>query len=115
LHAKYLREVVDYVEADTIWKKFTGLDFWFSPPKGTVIPQPSRFRISLVTIAIVFGLVLSIGQIIGMIATEVPVYIRLFVTISIVIPLMTYVIMPRITRVLAKWIYPSSKTVVDAN
>jgi uncharacterized protein len=115
LHAKYLREVVDYVEADAIWKKFTGLDFWFSPPKGTVIPQPSRFRISLVTIAIVFGLVLSIGQIIGMIATEVPVYIRLFVTISIVIPLMTYVIMPRITRVLAKWIYPSSKTVVDAN
>jgi antibiotic biosynthesis monooxygenase (ABM) superfamily enzyme len=104
LHAKYLREVVDYVEADAIWKKFTGLDFW-----------PSRFRISLVTIAIVFGLVFSIGQIIGMIATEVPTYIRLFVTISIVIPLMTYVIMPRITRLLAKWIYPSSKTVVAAN
>ena len=115
LHAKYLREVVDYVEADAIWKKFTGLDFWFSPPKGAVIPQPSRFRISLVTIAIVFGLVLSIGQMIAMIATEVPVYIRLFVTISIVIPLMTYVIMPRVTRLLAKWIYPSSKTVVAAN
>jgi antibiotic biosynthesis monooxygenase (ABM) superfamily enzyme len=32
-----------------------------------------------------------------------------------VIPLMTNVIMPRITRLLAKWIYPSSKTVVAAN
>ena len=80
-----------------------------------MIPQPSRFRMSVVTIAVVFGLVLSIGQLVGMVATEVPLYIRLFVTISIEIFLMTYVLMPRITRLLAKWIYPSSKTVVAAN
>ena len=110
LRSRYLREVVDYVEADAIWKKFTGLEFWFSPPKGTVIPQPSRFRMSLVMITVVFGLVLSIGQLVGMVAVEVPSYIRLFVTISIEIFLMTYVLMPRITRLLAKWIYPSSKT-----
>ncbi|MDQ3836528.1 MAG: antibiotic biosynthesis monooxygenase [Thermoproteota archaeon] len=115
LRAKYLREVVDYVEADAIWKKFTGLEFWFSPPKGTVIPQPSRFRMALVMIAVVFGLVVSIGQLVVMVASEVPQYIRLFVTIFIEIFLMTYVIMPRITRMLAKWIYPSSKTAVTAN
>jgi uncharacterized protein len=115
LRSRYLREVIDYVEADAIWKKITGLEFWFSPPKGTIIPQPSRFRMSLVTIAVVFGLVLSIGQLVGIVATEVPPHIRLFVTISIEIFLMTYVVMPRITRLVAKWIYPSSKTVVAAN
>jgi antibiotic biosynthesis monooxygenase (ABM) superfamily enzyme len=115
LRAKYLREVIDYVDEDAAWKKFTGLEFWFSPPKGTVIPQPSRFRMALVMIAVVFGLVLSIGQIVGMVAAGVPSYIRLFVTISIEIFLMTYVLMPHITRVLAKWIYPPSNTVVAAN
>jgi uncharacterized protein len=110
LRSRYLREVIDYVEADAIWKKFSGLEFWFSPPKGTVIPQPLRFRMALVMIAVVFGLVLSIGQLVGMVAVEVPSYIRLFVTISIEIFLMTYVLMPRITRLLAKWIYPTSKT-----
>ena len=115
LRAKYLREVVDYVDTDAIWKKFTGLEFWFSPPKGTVIPQPSRFRMALVMIAVVFGLVLSIGQLVSMVAVGVPSSIRLFVTISIEIFLMTYVLMPHITRVLAKWIYPSSNTVVAAN
>jgi antibiotic biosynthesis monooxygenase (ABM) superfamily enzyme len=115
LRAKYLREVVDYVDEDAIWKKFTGLEFWFSPPKGTVIAQPSRFRMALVMIAVVFGLVLSIGQIVGMVAAGVPSYIRLFATISIEIFLMTYVLMPHITRVLAKWIYPPSKTLVTAN
>jgi antibiotic biosynthesis monooxygenase (ABM) superfamily enzyme len=107
--------VIDYVDEDAAWKKFTGLEFWFSPPKGTVIPQPSRFRMALVMIAVVFGLVLSIGQIVGMVAAEVPSYIRLFVTISIEIFLMTYVLMPHITRALAKWIYPPSKTIVTAN
>jgi antibiotic biosynthesis monooxygenase (ABM) superfamily enzyme len=109
LRSRYLREVLDYIEADAIWKKFTGLEFWFSPPKGTVIPQPSRFRMALVMIAVVFGLVLSIGQVVSIVAVELPSYIRLFVTISIEIFLMTYVLMPRITRLLAKWIYPSSK------
>ena len=113
LRSRYLREVVDYVEADAIWKKYTGLEFWFSPPKGAIIPQPSRLRMTLVTLAIVFGLVISIGQIVNMVAGEVLPYIRLFVTISIEIFLMTYVLMPRITRLLSKWIYPSSKTVAS--
>ena len=115
LRAKYLREVIDYVDEDAAWKKFTGLEFWFSPPKGTVIPQPSRFRMALVMIVVVFGLVLSIGQLVGIIAAGVPSFIRLFVTISIEIFLMTYVLMPHITRLLAKWIYPTSKTVVASN
>jgi antibiotic biosynthesis monooxygenase (ABM) superfamily enzyme len=115
LRSKYLREVVDYVEADAIWKKYTGLEFWFSPPKDAIIPQPSRSRMALVMIAVVFGLVVLIGQIVNMVAVGVPFYIRLFVTISIEIFLMTYVLMPRITKLLSKWIYPSSKTVVPAN
>ena len=110
LRSRYLREVIDYVDADAIWKKFTGLEFWFSPPRGALIPQPSRFRMALVMIAVIFGLVLSIGQLVGIVAAEVPSYIRLFITISIEIFLMTYVLMPRITKLLAKWIYPSSKT-----
>jgi antibiotic biosynthesis monooxygenase (ABM) superfamily enzyme len=115
LRSRYLREVVDYVEADAAWKKYTGLEFWFSPPKGAIVPQPSRLRMALVTIAMVFGLVVSIGQIVNMVAMEVPSYIRLFVTISIEIFLMTYVLMPRITHLLSKWIYSSSKTLVASN
>jgi uncharacterized protein len=107
--------VADYVEADAIWKKYTGLEFWFSPPKDAIIPQPSRFRMTLVMIALVFGLVVLIGQIVNMLAVGVPSYIRLFLTISVETFLMTYVLMPRITKLVSKWIYPSSKTVVTTN
>jgi antibiotic biosynthesis monooxygenase (ABM) superfamily enzyme len=109
LRSRYLREVVDYVETDAIWKKFTGLEFWFSPPKGTLIPQPSRFRMALVMILVVYGLVISIGQLVSTLVGDIiPSYVRLFVTISIEIFLMTFVLMPRLTKSLAKWIYPRS-------
>jgi uncharacterized protein len=107
IRTRYLREVVDYVEADAIWKKFSGLEFWFSPPSGTLVPQPSRFRMALVMIVVVYGLVISIGQLVAMLVGDViPSYVRLFITISIEIFLMTFILMPRLTKLLAKWIYP---------
>ena len=106
IRTRYLREVVDYVEADAIWKKFSGLEFWFSPPSGTLVPQPSRLRMALVMIVVVYGLVISIGQLVAMLVGDViPSYVRLFITISIEIFLMTFILMPRLTKLLAKWIY----------
>jgi uncharacterized protein len=112
IRARYLGEVVDYVEADAIWKKFSGLEFWFSPPTGTIVPQPSRFRMALVMIVVVYGLVISIGQLVSALVGDViPSYVRLFITISIEIFLMTFILMPHLTKFLAKWIYPRSSPI----
>jgi antibiotic biosynthesis monooxygenase (ABM) superfamily enzyme len=65
MRARYLEEVLPYVQGDAIWERMSGLEFWFSPPAGTLVPQPSRFRMAMVMIAVVFLLVLSIGSPIG--------------------------------------------------
>jgi hypothetical protein len=101
-----LEEVTSLVESDAVWRKLTGLEFWFSPPPGTVVPQPSRFRMALVMIAVVYGLVLSIGQLVALALGDAPMPLRLLVTITIEVFLMTYLLMPRLTRWLARWIYP---------
>jgi hypothetical protein len=106
LRRRALREVTDLVEADAVWSRLTGLELWFTPPAGTVVPQPSRFRMALVMIAVVYGLVLSIGQLVGLALGTAPPPVRLLVTIVIEVFLMTYLIMPRLTRSLARWIYP---------
>jgi hypothetical protein len=109
LRRRYLAEVVDYVEADAAWQQLSGLEFWFTPPKGTVVPQPSRWRMALVMIAVVYGLVVTIGQLVAFVFGGVPASVRLLLTITIEVILMTYVLMPRITRWLARWIYPSAR------
>jgi antibiotic biosynthesis monooxygenase (ABM) superfamily enzyme len=113
LRARHLAEVGPLVEADAVWQRMTGLEFWFTPPPGTVVPQPSRPRMALLMIVVVFGLVLSIGTLVNAAATRLPVSIpsplRLLLTISLEVLLMTYWLMPRLTRHLAHWIYPSRK------
>lgn len=114
LRARYLAEVTGMVEADAVWQRLTGLEFWFTPPPGTVVPQPSRPRMALLMIAVVFGLVLSIGTLVNAAAAMLPVAlpypVRLLATITIEVLLMTYWLMPQLTRRLARWIYPTRRT-----
>lgn len=108
LRRRALSEVVPHVEADAVWRKLTGLELWFTPPPGTVVPQPSRWRMALLLIAVVYGLVLSIGQLVALALSSAPFQLRLLVTITLEVFVMTYILMPRLTRWLARWIYPAS-------
>lgn len=97
------------VEGDARWRTLTGLELWFSPPADAVVPTPSRWRMSLVVIVVVFTLVLSIGRLAGLVLADAPAELRLLVTIVIEVFLMTYILMPRLTRWLARWIYPGPR------
>jgi uncharacterized protein len=113
LRSRHLALVADLVEADAVWERMTGLEFWFTPPPGTVVAQPSRPRMALVMNVVVFGLVLSIGTLVNsaaaMLPVPVPYPLRLLFTITLEVWLMTYWLMPQITRRLARWIYPSRR------
>lgn len=106
LRRRSQHEVVDFVEGDAAWQRLTGLEFWFTPPPGTVVPQPSRARMALLMIGVVFTLVLGIGSLVNWAAAPLPYPLRLLLTITLEVLLMTYWLMPRLTRGLARWIYP---------
>lgn len=114
LRREHLARLGDWVEGDAAWEEMTGLEFWFSPPPGTVVPQPSRPRMALVMVGMVFTLVLVIGSgvnaVFARLPFDTPYPLRLLVTISIEVVLMTWWLMPLVTRRLARWIYPQRHT-----
>ena len=110
LRARYLAEIAPHVEADAIWERTTGLEVWFEAPKGTVVAQPSPHRMALVLIVVVFLLVLVLNVVLAPLIGDWPLALRLLVTVTLQVLLMTYVIMPRVTRALATWIFPTTKT-----
>lgn len=110
LRAQFLRAAVPLVQADAIWDRMTGLEFWFDPPAGTVAPQPSLHRMALLLIAVVFCLVLFLNIALAPLIGGWPLAPRLLLTVALQVGLMTYVIMPRLTRALAHWIYPTTQT-----
>lgn len=108
--AAMLAEGADLFAADAAWERMTGLEFWFDPPPGTKVPQPSPHRMALVLIAVVFTLVLALNLTLGPLMTGWPLALRVLATVCIQVGLMTYVIMPRLTPLIARFIYPKSKT-----
>lgn len=110
LRAEFLADVAPLVQADAIWNRMTGLEFWFDPPAGTTVPQPSPHRMAVLLIAVVFVLVLALSVVLEPLIGHWPQAARLLLTVTLQVGLMTYVIMPRLTRALARWIYPTTQT-----
>lgn len=109
LRRQKLAEATDLFLEDAIWQRHTGLEIWFDPPAGAVIPQPSRLRMALLLTVVVYVLVLVIGGLAAAaLGDAVPGPIRLLLVITVEVFLMTYLILPRLTRLLRNWIYPSS-------
>lgn len=112
LRAHALSEVAPLVEADAAWQTLTGLEFWFAAPAGTIVPQPSRPRMAALMIVVVYLLVLTIGAGVAATAGGLPPALRLLLTIAIEVSLLTWVVMPWLTRRLARWIYPKVRATV---
>ncbi|MEL6169026.1 MAG: antibiotic biosynthesis monooxygenase [Pseudomonadota bacterium] len=109
--AAMLAEGAHLFEADPTFERMTGLEFWFDPPKGTKVPQPSPHRMALVMIVVVFTMILILSSIIGALTPSWPQPLRLLMTVTIQVCLMTYVVMPRLTPLIARFVYPRSRTV----
>lgn len=101
-----LAEGAKLFEADPTFERMTGLEFWFDPPKGTKVPQPSPHRMVLVMIAVVFTMILILSTIVGALTPGWPQPLRLLLTVTTQVCLMTYVVMPRLTPLIARFIYP---------
>jgi antibiotic biosynthesis monooxygenase (ABM) superfamily enzyme len=108
--ARMLAEGTPLFVADAAWQRLTGLEFWFDPPPGTRVPQPSPHRMALVLIAVVFTLVLILNLALGPLMGGWPLPLRVLATVTLQVGLMTYVIMPRLTPRIARFIYPKSVT-----
>ena len=108
--ARMLEEGAEYFAANPAFERMTGLEFWFDPPRGTKVPQPSPHRMALVMIVVVFTMILILSTAIGALTPTWPSPLRLLLTVVIQVMLMTYVVMPKLTPLIARFIYPSTKT-----
>ncbi|UXH77752.1 antibiotic biosynthesis monooxygenase [Roseateles amylovorans] len=101
-----LREVAPLLASPEEVKTVTGLEFWFEPPAAH--PAPRRFKQALATWSVIFPLTSLLGMTLGpWLHAWLGGWGRLAANLAvsgITVVLMTYVIMPRYTRWLARWL-----------
>lgn len=84
----------------------TGLETWFTLPAQRAVVPPPRYKMALLTWLAVFPLISGINALFGPVLNQLPPLIRSLVLTAVLVPLMTYLVMPRMTRLFAQWLYP---------
>ena len=84
----------------------TGLETWFTLPAQPGVMPPPRYKMAVVTLLVIYPLSQAMSTALSHAPAEVPSIVRSLLGSVIMIVLMTYVIMPRVTRLFRRWLYP---------
>ena len=112
---EWLQKGRELVESDPDIQKLTGLEFWFTPyfkdKSSSLVPlsPPPRYKMVIVTVPVISILLLTLVPQIHAFTEmlSIPFPIRLVFGITITVLLMTYLIMPLLTKLLRPWLFKS--------
>jgi antibiotic biosynthesis monooxygenase (ABM) superfamily enzyme len=114
---QWLAKSKEVAEGEPVIEKQTGLEFWFTPhsrtgrsvngdkaPTPIAPPPPPRYKMAIVITAVIFILVSILLPQIRQLTTGLHIHLSTFIGVVIMVLLMTYVIMPSVTRLLGPWL-----------
>lgn len=102
--AGWMEKLALVAEGDPEYRLLHGLDAWFAPAEVAVTKMPARWRMTMVSWLGIFPTVSLLLYFVAPILATLPFLLRTAVLTALVAILMSYVIMPRLTRWLAFWI-----------
>jgi len=105
--SQLIEEVMPLLEAQETVETRSGLEFWFHPHPGQ--PPAKRYKQFLVTLSVIYPLTMIVPFVFNWLFAFSPglsnYWLEHLVAAATVVALMVYVIMPRYTRWLARWLY----------
>ncbi|PQV62661.1 hypothetical protein B1R32_12510 [Abditibacterium utsteinense] len=108
LFARWQKTVAPLVEGAPRYETLSGLETWFALPGNVPIVPPPRWKMALVTLLAVFPLSLVLQK---LVAPQIHSWHSLlqYLTISsCMVVMLTWVLMPNLTRLLQGWIHPEA-------
>jgi uncharacterized protein len=107
--AAWLARAEPHVAGPMRTQVLTGLEGWFTLATQPGLPPPPRYKMALVTWVTIFPLITLVVVASAPLLGSLPLVARLAVTTGVTVPLMTWMVMPRMTRLLHRWLYPGRR------
>jgi antibiotic biosynthesis monooxygenase (ABM) superfamily enzyme len=105
-HLAWLERAEPHAAGPTQERFLTGLESWFTLPAQPGAAPPPPYKMAVLTWVTIFPLITAIVIATAPLIGSLHVVARLAITTAITVPLMTWVVMPRVTRLLRGWLYP---------
>lgn len=104
---QWLARVDELIEAERL-QQLTGLETWFKLPGSNVptMKPPPRWKMWLISIVAVYPLVLAFQALVVPRMVALPLPLKALIFPLVLLTLMTFAVMPVVTRVLHRWLGP---------
>ena len=97
-----------YTQGMPHYQVLTGLETWFTLAAAPGAPPPPRAKMSLVSWLGIFPLVYLYGRLLALVLPHgTPIALSVLLNTALVVPTMSYVVAPRLTRLFKGWLYPA--------
>jgi antibiotic biosynthesis monooxygenase (ABM) superfamily enzyme len=85
-----------------------GLESWFTPPGAPLRPLP-KWKMALLTVLGVFPTSLFLGETVGRLTRAWPLPLRALVFALLMVAILTWVVMPLLSRLVHPWLFSKHK------
>jgi uncharacterized protein len=107
--AAWLQRAEPHVAGPMRTQVLTGLEGWFTLPTRPGVAPPPAYKMALVTWVTIFPLITLVVVVSAPLLGSLPLVVRLAATTAVTVSLMTWMVMPRMTRLLHRWLYPDRR------
>ncbi len=106
----YLALMEDLLVAPLHRTHATGLEAWFTLPGQEAPSLPNRHRVALVTWLGVYLVGVCFAITLNPIIAPLPVLLRVLIHSSLFVPIMLYGVLPQLTKLFRRFLYPHART-----
>ena len=108
IRERWIEKAQPLVQRDEDIQILTGFETWFTLPGRLVQRPPKRYKMAILTSIAVFVVAQLLGYAIGPWLQFMPTFLRALISVTLTVFLLTYVVMPRVTRLFYGWLYPKA-------
>lgn len=103
---EWIRRVESLQEGSAQRHDVMGIERWFVRPPSRDAQTPPRYKIVAITWLAIYPLITAVFYFFGDQLLRLPLGFRTLVVTAIIVPAMLYVMMPLMTPLFARWLYP---------
>lgn len=101
--ADWMARVEPLAEETTV-QRLTGFEGWFGDQDRSPVVPPPRWKTAVLVAVAIYPLALLTGAVVQPLLGGLPLPVRTLVTTAVLVPAMTWVVVPALSRLLRRWL-----------
>lgn len=107
VRAEWLAKVTEFSTGTPTVEKVTGMEYWFKLPYDAGRRPPPRWKMAVVTVIALWPLILFVVPLLARLFGFLPRPVASLGSTIVMVGLMTFLVMPALTRMFARWLFPA--------